>query len=367
MSYHEIYLYDNDVTQKINVITSLPTEELIYYQTTQDKFAGAYNIKRLKLAAQAELLSRGMVPTSLLRVAPGAAAASAADEEITPKCNLENVEDIQELVKFRDPPAPGNEEEHEADIAERTAILLYGDPDACQDGFDRFSHQEIDVFGQSNFPINDELLRGVRTERVAIMQEVFADIKHTEIFKTRKFGVIFRGWDNTIEKASDFANKPLNRFTSTSAERVYVDNWAISNGAELAVGRAPNPGVFVSTIIILPGTSSIVPLLLCDQFPEKRRQYELLLPPDGILVDTGYADTAGYQIFVYKPPEIELRSLNDIYEYEHNETNVLGFILTVLEGTKSAFLGGFKRRKITKRGNKRRTKHKKQRNKTRKY
>jgi hypothetical protein len=65
----------------------------------------------------------------------------------------------------------------------------------------------------------------------------------------------------------------------------------------------PNSKGFFATIIIPANTTSIIPLLLFDDLPLKTSQYEVLLHPEGRLIDTGYNDTAGYRVIVYLGPE----------------------------------------------------------------
>ena len=183
------------------------------------------------------------------------------------------------------------------------------------------------------------------------MKGIFDTVNETGIFTTRNHGIVYRSFAKSISSAKNVCGMPLNRFTSTTVVKNYADKWGQAKDPDT---RIRNTEGFFTTIIIPAGTKSIIPLLLFEDLRSKRKQYEVLLSPDGMLQDTGYVDSGGSKIVVYVEPE-RCMPMNEILMMKMEDgTNILEFIKCIFEGnvTYVGLTGGKTRRKkrITRKG-----------------
>jgi hypothetical protein len=181
------------------------------------------------------------------------------------------------------------------------------------------------------------------------MNEIFHKVKTSGMFETQRHGVVYRSFAKDVASAKTVCGT-LNRFTSTTVVKNYADKWGTD--VDPVTGKQNEEGFF-STIIIPAGTRSIIPLLLFPELDSKRRQYEVLLSPDGILKDTGFVDSGGSKIFIYLEREYCGVPMKVILTTKMRGTNILGFIqcvfgdVTFLDRT-----GGRKTRRTRKRKHK---------------
>jgi hypothetical protein len=194
------------------------------------------------------------------------------------------------------------------------------------------------VLGISNFPLNEAYRYSKENGRpyhyppdqadADQMGRIFETVIREKTFETKKIGIVFRAWTEGIETVSKICNnESIGRYTSTSVRKEYSDTW----GIKPQVGTMkPNSKGFFATIIIPANTTSIIPLLLFDDLPLKTAQYEVLLHPEGRLIDTGYNDTAGYRVIVYLGPEKSAlfdASVSEILSLDDGRgTNIKGLI-----------------------------------------
>ena len=161
------------------------------------------------------------------------------------------------------------------------------------------------------------------------MKGIFDTVNETGIFTTRSHGIVYRSFAKSISSAKNVCGMPLNRFTSTTVVKNYADKWGQAKDPDT---RIRNTEGFFTTIIIPAGTKSIIPLLLFEDLRSKRKQYEVLLSPDGMLQDTGYVDSGGSKIVVYVEPE-RCMPMNEILMMKMEDgTNILEFIKCIFEG-----------------------------------
>jgi hypothetical protein len=184
------------------------------------------------------------------------------------------------------------------------------------------------------------------------MKGIFDTVNETGIFTTRSHGIVYRSFAKSISSAKNVCGMSLNRFTSTTVVKNYADKWGQAKDPDT---RIRNTEGFFTTIIIPAGTKSIIPLLLFDDLPSKRKQYEVLLSPDGMLQDTGYVDSGGSKIVVYVEQGHCGMPMNEILMMKMEDgTNILEFIKCIFEGniTYVGLTGGKTRRKnrITRKG-----------------
>ena len=223
------------------------------------------------------------------------------------------------------------------------------------------------VLGISNFPLNEAYRYSKENGRpyhyapdqadADQMSRIFETVIREKTFETKKIGIVFRAWTEGIETVSKICNgESIGRYTSTSIRKEYSDTW----GIKPQVGTTkPNSKGFFATIIIPANTTSIIPLLLFDDLPSKTAQYEVLLHPEGRLIDTGYNDTAGYRVIVYLGPEKSAlfdAPLPDILSLSDSRgTNIKGLIESnaISQPGNPATHGGRKRKTKKNRKNRR--------------
>jgi len=221
---------------------------------------------------------------------------------------------------------------------------MFGYGARIRDGFDRLSLDEKGVLGKSNFALNDAYMgkssHAPDQVDAAVLGGIFRTIMDGR-FETQKFGIVYRSWSHGINDSTDVCGGNLGRYTSTSVRKNYSDWW----GTEVPGSATPNDDGFFATIIIPPNTTSVIPLLLfgnadargkpdmSDPMQLKTKQYEVLLHPEGRLIDTGYNDTTGYRVMVYLGPEKSDHfsdSVSEILSLDDGKgTNVKGLIESV--------------------------------------
>jgi len=192
---------------------------------------------------------------------------------------------------------------------------MFGYNAGIRGGIDALTAEEQHVLGEPNFGLNQAYMgkrsSGQDQTYAAVMGRIFDKVMRDKRFETQKFGIVYRSWSNGIDDATNVCGGDLGRYTSTSVRKNYSDWW----GTEVPGSTEPNDDAFFGTIIILPNTTSAIPLLLfgaahssgkpdrMDPMGLKTKQYEVLLHPRGRFIDTGYTDSSGYKIMVYLGPE----------------------------------------------------------------
>lgn len=229
----------------------------------------------------------------------------AESDKVTAVCNIprRELEAIFHRAKFVE----------DAELSEEQQFTreMFGYDAGTQRKYDALFPGGKAVLGISNFPLNEAYRYYKENGRpyhyppdqadADQMGRIFETVIREKTFETKKIGIVFRAWTEGIETVSKICNgESIGRYTSTSVRKEYSDTW----GIKPQVGTMkPNSKGFFATIIIPANTTSIIPLLLFNDLPLKTSQYEVLLHPEGRLIDTGYNDTAGYRVIVYLGPE----------------------------------------------------------------
>jgi hypothetical protein len=239
------------------------------------------------------------------------------------------------------------------------AKAMFGYSDAVFTTFNAFGSDARTMLNHTNLLYNPQIHRikngevvderSVDVQHARFMARIFEYVTANNSFLTARHGLVYRSFSDGITSAKKIADKPLNRFTSTSLVKRYSDRWGqdAGNGVENTKG-------FYSTIIIPAGTTELIPLLLFD-LPSKKMQYEVLLSPDGVLRDTGFVDNHGFKIFIYVDSKHSRLTMEQLLMLEVDGTNVLGFIQCVFgDAIWQGLTGG---KKNTRKKKRRRTKY----------
>ena len=217
------------------------------------------------------------------------------------------------------------------------ARIMFGYDRGIFDSYSDFTTREAKLLNHPNREYNLEFFKfrsgnpvnkGNRDFQDAmVMNEIFKKVKETGMFETQRHGIVYRSFAKDVASAKTVCGT-LNRFTSTTLIKNYADKWGTD--IDPITGKQNEEGFF-STIIIPAGTRSIIPLLVFPELGSKRRQYEVLLSPDGILKDTGFVDSGGSKILIYLEREYCGIDMRAILTTEMRGTNILGFIQCVFD------------------------------------
>jgi len=161
-----------------------------------------------------------------------------------------------------------------------------------------WSNSDVNVYLTTPDKTTDKgFTPSVAGKMIRLTDEIFV----SKIFETQRPAVVYRSYTHGIDSSSDITNKPIVRFASTSVVRNYAHSWS----CERCRTNPTGDNAYYVAIIIPQGTRSIIPACL-GPYPDKRRQFEIILTPKGVLMDTGHVMNGGDKIFVYVDPGVPL-------------------------------------------------------------